>query len=182
MSSEEKLRTIWSFKIKCPRCDYEFQVSEYMYEIPLVGKILISTGKCGECGYKYSDVRALESKGPQKLTLEVKSLEDLNALVIRASSATIKIPELGVEIKPGPASQGYITTVEGILDRVLQVITMLKGDPEVNEKERSKREELIRKAMEGKINFTLIIIDPEGVSRIVSDKAQKEKLYANYIV
>ncbi len=178
---ERDIQVIWTFTMKCPRCDSDFKVSDSIYEIPLVGKILISTGRCMKCGYRYSSVRAVESHGPQKLTLRVENPKDLNIFVLRASSATIKIPELGIEITPGPAAQGYITTVEGVLDRVLEVLSILKDDPEVDKEERDKREKMIKEAKEGKRKFTFVIIDPEGVSRIISDKVEKEKLYGSYI-
>jgi len=177
----KNLQPIWTFKIDCPRCGDKLEVSDYIYEIPLVGKVLISTGKCSSCGYKYSNARAMESHGPQKLTVKVDEPDDLNILVIRASSAAIRMPELGVEIKPGPAAQGYITTIEGVLNRALEVLMLLKDDPEVNREEWQKRKNDLEEAIKGKKKFTFIIEDPQGVSRIVSDKVEKEKLYGNYI-
>ena len=37
-------------------------------------------------------------------------------------SASIEIPELGVRIDPGPVSQGFVSNVEGVLDRIEQVV------------------------------------------------------------
>ena len=47
---------------------------------------------------------------------------DLDARVIRSSSGTLRIPELGVDIEPGFASESYISNVEGVLDRVEGVV------------------------------------------------------------
>lgn len=174
-------KPVWTVIVQCPRCGGDMQVSDYIYEMPIVGKVLISSGKCVKCGYRHSDARAMESHGPQRLVLRVEGPEDLNALVIRSSSASIRMPELGVEINPGPAAQGFITTVEGVLDRVLQVLDALRDDPDVNKEEWARRRREVVEAKEGKRKFTFIIEDPEGVSRIVSDKAERERLYSGYI-
>ncbi len=168
---------IWDIRGKCPRCGSEYVISEYLYNVPLIGQVILSSGECKSCGYKYRDVRMAESHGPQRLTLYVETPEDLNSLVVRAATASIYIPELGISIEPGPASRGYISTVEGILDRVLKVMVALKDDEEVDREKWEYAKNEIEKAKRGESTFTLIIEDPEGVSRIISDKAAKERLY-----
>jgi len=168
---------LWSIDSRCPKCGEKFIITEYFYDLPIVGKVIISSGKCGKCGYTYKDIRAAESHGPQRIKLYVNSLEDLNTIVVRAGTASIYIPELGVSITPGSASQGFITTIEGILIRVKRIMEMLKDDPDIDLNTWKSRMENIKKAMVGELNFTLIIEDPEGVSRIISEKVMKEILY-----
>ncbi len=173
-----RLRKIGRTVAKCPSCGrYTLIVEDYLYDAPLIGLLLISQGKCSNCGYRFSDVRAAESKGPRRLVFRVRNPDDLDVLVVKAASATIKIPEIGVEISPGPASQGYITTVEGVLHRIREVVEGLCLDPQVNRNKCVEKlgeiDELIRCSRP----FTLIIDDPEGTSRIISDKVEKEKLY-----
>jgi len=175
--SDELEGKIWDIRGRCPRCGSDYIISEYMYEVPLVGKAILSSGECRSCGYKYRDVRMAESQGPQRLTLYVEDTDDLNSLVVRASTASIYIPELGVSIEPGPASRGYISTVEGILDRVLRVMMALKDDEEVDMERWEYVKRMVESAKRGESTFTLIIDDPEGVSRIISDKATKDRLY-----
>jgi len=178
MSKQGDIQKIWTLTTTCPVCGRkELIVEDYLYEMPLVGKVLISVGKCRNCNYKHNDVRAVESYGPQRISFKVDGPEDLGVLVIRSASATIKIPDLGIEITPGPAAQGFITTVEGVLDRVLEILDVMKDDPEAKKEEVEKREKEILEAKEGKRKFILIIEDLEGVSRIVSDKAKREALY-----
>ena len=168
---------IWDIKGKCPKCGEEMVISEYFYDSPLIGKIILSSGKCNKCGYKYRDVRAAESHGPQRLKVYVDKPQDLNILVIRASTASIYIPELGISIEPGPSSEGFITTIEGILNRIIEVMKLLERDEDVD-KERWKEvyNDIVR-ARSGKLTFTLIIRDPDGLSRIISEKTEKERLY-----
>ena len=93
---------------------------------------------------------------------------ELNSLVIKSSHARVLIPELGVDIKPGPAAQGYITTVEGILHRIKEVLDFVCNDEEVNRYECERKLKELQDFIDGKKRFTLIMLDPSGASKIVS--------------
>lgn len=139
------------------------------------GNIIILTQKCTSCGYKHIDVFPAEIKDPCEYELEVETKEDLYAKVIRSSSGEIEIPELGLKITPGPAAQGFITNVEGILMRFEDI---LDGQlvVERDEKKREKIKEIlnkIEKAKEGRMKFTIKVRDPYGNSAIISKKAKK---------
>ena len=54
--------------------------------------------------------------------LDVDGLDDLNSRVIRSTSGTIRIPELGIDVEPGSISDSYVTNIEGVLDRILKVV------------------------------------------------------------
>ncbi len=170
--SEKKPKKILEYTIECPICGHNFKVEEFLYDMPLVGKIIISSGKCGNCGYRWNDVRLAEVKGPRKIVVEVRDPNDVNALVVRSSTASIVIPELGVEITPGPASLGYITTIEGVLLDVLDKVNFLCEEGEASPETCAEKKKMIEKARNGEIPFTFILIDPEGASTIVSDKAR----------
>ncbi len=161
-------------RIKCPSCGKEtLIVTDYLYEMPYIGRVILSTGKCENCGYKYSDVRLAEAKEPGKIVLKVQHPEDLNALVVRSSSASILVPELGLEMLPGPASEGFITTVEGVLERFLEALEAACNSPDSDQKACEEARRKITEAKEGKRTFTLVVVDPEGVSTIVSPKARR---------
>ena len=164
-------------RIKCPACGREtLRITDYLYEIPHVGKVVLTTGKCDYCGYKFTDVRLAEAREPSRIVVPIEGKDDINALVVRASTATIRIPELGLEMKPGPAAEGFITTVEGVLARFLDALKIACSDPSADRKACEEKEREIREAMEGKRRFTLIVEDPEGVSTVVSAKARIEPL------
>ncbi|KSW12751.1 hypothetical protein CF15_06145 [Pyrodictium occultum] len=161
--------------IQCPVCGkHTLRVEDYLYEIPMIGKVILTTGKCSNCGYRFNDVRLAEAQEPRKILLNVEKAEDLNALVVRASSASILIPELGMSMTPGPASEGFITTVEGVLERFLEALTAACSSPDADKEACEKAKRLIEDAKEGKLKFTLVLVDPEGVSTIVSSKARVE--------
>ncbi|MET1160676.1 MAG: ZPR1 zinc finger domain-containing protein [Thermoprotei archaeon] len=170
------MEKVLDYDMKCPVCGREFKVSEYLYEAPYVGKIVISSGVCPRCGYKWSDVRLAESKGPRRIVYEVERPEDLNALVVRASTAKVIIPEIGAELVPGYAAQGYITTVEGLVMDFYEKTKFLCESGEVPREECEEKLKAFEDALNAKFKYTIIIEDPMGVSTVVSSKAREEKL------
>ena len=166
---------------KCPACGKQtLHVTIYVYRVPLIGDIVMTTGKCTNCGFTFRDVRVAEQKQPQRLILDVEKPEDLNALVVRAPSATVKIRGLSeegdLEMKPGPIADGFITTVEGVLHRFREVLEFLCEEPDVDKEKCKQVLDRLREAIEGKRRFQLIIEDPEGVSAIASKKVRVEPL------
>jgi zinc finger protein len=129
-----------------------------------------------ECGYKYSDVIVPEAKEGMRYKIKVCNFT-LSARVIKSSSATIKIPELEVEVIPGVSSQGFISNVEGVLLRIEEAAKIAKewnkGDKEKLEK-CEKIIEALEEARAGKRELTLIIEDPTGNSAIIHELAEKE--------
>ena len=66
----------------------------------------------------------------------VDSPEDLAIRVVRSMSASLEVPELGVRIDPGPACQGFVSNVEGVLDRIEQIVT---GSPDLGRGGRAEK-------------------------------------------
>jgi len=159
-----RLRMIAENVVKCPICGKEsMSVKIFLYDVPYFGKVVLESGKCSKCGFKWSDVGMLEAARPKRIIVKVKEPKDLNALVIKAAPATVKIPELGIEIFPGPAAPGYITTIEGVLQRVIDHAPSECLDESNPCHEKIKT---IRRAMNGDDVFTLIIEDPSGRSAV----------------
>ncbi|MBI4145469.1 ZPR1 zinc finger domain-containing protein [Candidatus Woesearchaeota archaeon] len=161
----------------CPVCGKStLTLSEAESEVPYFGKLFIFGMNCSGCGFHKADVEAAEQKEPVKWTLEVSSKEDLSIRVIKSSEATVRIPYIG-DITPGPASEGYVTNVEGILNRIKEQVEHLRDSAEEDE-DRQKAKNILKKIMRviwGDERIKLIIEDPTGNSAIISDKAQKAK-------
>jgi zinc finger protein len=138
------------------------------YDIPLFGEVLIFTSVCTSCGYHATDVLTLAEAKEKRCELVVSSIEDVNAIVVRSSSGTIEIPELGVSVEP-KRGEAFISTVEGVLKRVENVVKMLTKDGASK-----KRADAVLKQIEeiklGKASMTLIIEDPTGNSAIIPNK------------
>ena len=109
-------------KSPCPVCFTEIEFTWETTDIPHFGEAMLIAGTCSNCGLKHTDTILLSSKEPCRYVLEVESLEDLDARVIRSCSGTIRIPELGVDVEPGAASESYVTNVEGVLDRIEGIV------------------------------------------------------------
>jgi zinc finger protein len=88
----------------------------------------------------------------------------------------VSIPEFGATITPGPYSEGYISNVEGILDRIRDALIFMLST--ADGKRLAKGEKMLkqfRSAKESKPHFTLTLKDPFGNSAIVSPSPRKVK-------
>ncbi|MEM1661649.1 MAG: ZPR1 zinc finger domain-containing protein [Desulfurococcaceae archaeon] len=166
---------ILEYEMKCPVCGNVFKLSDYLYEAPLFGQIIISSGVCLNCGYKWSEERLASSNKPIRITYRVDKIDDLNAIVIRSPVAVVKVPELGLELKPSYYSQGYITTVEGLIqdfyDKLLFLCSNASDGNECFEKI-----VMLEKALRVDYPYTIVIEDLSGISKILSDKAVVEEI------
>lgn len=162
----------------CPICHKKtLTLREEEREVPYFGKVYIFSMSCSDCKYHKADVETIEQKEPCKYTLEVSSEEDLNIRIIKSAQGTVKIPHI-TTIESGPASNGYITNVEGLLRRVKHIIEMAR-DSEEDANIKKKAKNLLKKlgkVLFGQEKIKIIIEDPSGNSAIISDKAQKSKL------
>lgn len=163
--------------IPCPVCGKEIKIVTATYETPYFDKIIITTINC-ECGFKHADSFIAEIKDPTRVIVEINE-NTLFSKVIRSTSGTIRIPELGLTLEPGPASQAFITNIEGILMRFEDAVETAKRWNS-DDLEKVERCEFIlsklRAARDGKETLTLIIEDPFGNSTVISDEAFMEKM------
>ena len=161
---------------KCPICNSK-TLTEKMttVAIPHFGEILLLTLQCKKCGFKHSDIFCVTERGPSRYSLHIEKPQDLYAKVIRSSTATIRIPELGVKVEPGPASTPFITNVEGVLERVKNIVEMAKrwADNKKKQERCNKILDIIEEVKKGKEKITIIIEDPFGNSAIIHSQRGK---------
>ncbi len=163
--------------VSCPVCGRDLKVNTLLYDTPFFGKVLITTIIC-ECGFRHSDAIVSEIKEPTRFTVKVNK-DTLYDKIIRSTSGTIRVPEIGVDIEPGPASQAFITNLEGILMRIRDIVEMARRWNSDDEKKVSRCDEIIRRiddTIEGKDELTIVLEDPFGNSLILSDKAFRERM------
>jgi zinc finger protein len=163
---------------ECPFCgDKKAILREEDIEIPFFGRVYVLSMECEACGTRKSDVEPVESKEPCKYTLEVESEDDLNIKIVKSGQATVKIPRI-ITMESGPASNGYVTNVEGLLERAKKIIQSAaesEDDPAAKKKAKNLIKKL-NKILVGREKIKISIEDPSGHSCIVSDKAVKGKL------
>ena len=176
--SEEELKEQNFEQHPCPLCNQKTLIlTERETEVPYFGKVYLFSMTCNNCKYHKADVEAIEQKEPVKYEFEITSEEDMKIRVVKSSEATVKLPHLA-SITPGPASQGYVTNVEGILNRVKYQIEAAK-EMEEDDEDKKKAKNLLKKILNiiwGREKQKLIIEDPSGNSAIISDKAVKTPL------
>ncbi|MEM3341767.1 MAG: ZPR1 zinc finger domain-containing protein [Thermoplasmata archaeon] len=156
------------------------QMSYICFEIdlPYLGKCLQTTLNCRRCHFRHTDFILTTNKTPIKLSYLVQTEEDMAVRVVKSSSATIRIQELGITVEPGPASEAYISNIEGVLDRLIEGVekaVLLSDVEDAEEKGRVLIGE-IEKAIDGKRRLLLEILDPFGNSAIISEKTIRENL------
>ena len=160
----------------CPFCNQKtLTLREAERDIPHFGKIYVFSMDCDSCQYHKADLEVADRHGPVKYTLEINSEEDMKIRVVKSSSATIKIPHLG-SIEPGEIANGYVTNVEGILNRLKKQIENIKeeSDDKVDVKKAKNLLKKITKIIWGHEKAKMILEDPNGNSAIISEKAEKK--------
>ena len=163
----------------CPVCNAnKLNLLEEEYNVPHFGKCYLMAMSCEACGYKVSDVESEEQKEPSRLTFEVKNKKDLNVRVIKSGHATVKIPTLRMSAEPGAASEGYISNVEGVIQRFKKIV---EGERDSTDDDgvRKTAKNLLKKMWKvelGEVPIKIVIEDPSGNSAILSDKTVIEKL------
>ena len=162
----------------CPFCHQKtLTLFESEREIPYFGRVYLFSMSCVSCKYHKADVEPVEQREAARYSIEVTCEDDMNVRVVRSSAATIKIPHV-TTITPGPASNGYVTNIEGILSRVKHQVETLRDDeedPTAKHKAKNLAKKLQR-VMWGQERLKIIIEDPTGNSAIVSEKALVQKL------
>jgi len=169
-------------KALCPMCgSSNVELKEMYYKLPYVGKAYLYSIFCKDCGYKKGDVVLLELKEPRRYTVTISNPEDLYTKIVRSHTAKIILPEVGIEINPGAAAEMFINNVEGLIQKVLEVVEMAKR---FNEREGNKEGvknaerviDYLKGVLDGKNKLTIVIEDKFGNSAILSDKAKVERL------
>ncbi|MGC8663412.1 MAG: ZPR1 zinc finger domain-containing protein [Thermoplasmata archaeon] len=158
----------------CPVCGKKaLRTTIDQREIPYFGKILLYTSFCSSCGYRHNDAIFLDQKRPVKIEFKASGSDDLKVRVIRSTSAKIKISELGVDIEPMQNGESFISDIEGVLFRVLNIMSqLLKDSSEEQKKILIEKMKMIARMRNGIYTLTFIIEDPSGNSAIVSEKAK----------
>jgi zinc finger protein len=155
----------------------ELTLTEGESEVPFFGKIFLFSMHCSACHYHKADVEAAETHEPARYTLEVGGKDDLNVRVVRSSEGIVKIPHVG-SIEPGPNAEGFISNIEGIIEKFKKQIEILRDTAEDDE-DKKKAKNMLKKLQNvlwGSEKLKIIIEDPSGNSAIISEKAVRQKI------
>uniref|UniRef100_A0A3Q1H938 Zinc finger ZPR1-type domain-containing protein n=1 Tax=Anabas testudineus TaxID=64144 RepID=A0A3Q1H938_ANATE len=104
----------------CMNCYQNGTTRLLLTRIPFFKEVIVSSFSCGICGWSNTEIQSAGRIQDQGVcyTLRVKTKQDLNREVVKADSATTRIPELDFEIPPF-TQKGSLSTIEGLLDRAV---------------------------------------------------------------
>src|SRR3989338_5029448 len=136
----------------CPFCHNKTLVlREDLIDIPYFGKTFVFSMTCqdSDCNYFKADVEAAE-----------------------------KIPQLRMSVTPGPASNGYVSNIEGILNRFKKILEDERdlSDDDTTRKHAKNLLKKLWKVKTGDVELKIVIEDPSGNSAILSKDVVVEKL------
>ena len=165
---------------QCPVCaKNEAVFSEYEIEDAYAGPVAIFTIKCNACGFKNSDLEFIEPGEPAEYSVDVESPEDLSIRVIKSGMCEISIPSFRISVDSSMNSEGFISNVEGVLERFRTQVEMLKNDSEIEKTQRKKLKNVLKgidDVFAGNRKITVKLRDDTGNSAIISDKVKVKKL------
>ncbi|KAM7422041.1 hypothetical protein PAMA_010227 [Pampus argenteus] len=163
----------------CMNCYQNGTTRLLLTKIPFFKEIIVSSFSCDNCSWSNTEIQSAGRIQEQGIcyTFKVKTKQDLNREVVKADSATTRIPELDFEIPPY-TQKGSLSTVEGLLDRAVAGLEQDQAvrraaDPEVAVKIDEFIQRL-RKLKEVESEFTLVIEDPSGNSFVENPSAPQK--------
>jgi zinc finger protein len=177
---------VYSFPASCPGCTRPCATNMKMVNIPYFKQVIVMSTVCDDCGYRSNEVKtggAVPEKG-SRITLDVKTSEDLSRDVLKSESAALSCPELQLRVEPGTMG-GRFTTVEGILENIKKDLRSQVfglddndkpvsgdkgGDSMTSDSQRTWEQFFasVEEAIAGKKPFTLVLEDPLAASYVQS--------------
>ena len=172
-----------TIEVSCIVCGFDEGLSMLAHteEIAYFGEHTQVTLTCPGCGWRQTDFIPAEAREGSCQTYCIDSIDDLQVRVIRGSACTVRLLELDLEVKPGSHSSGYVSNIEGVLNRFQDVIDMV-GREAATEGNKQAIAELagLTQAMmeirEGERQVTLELLDPHGHSMILTENVQTRSL------
>ena len=128
---------------------------------------------CDHCGYKSNEVKtggAVPEKG-SRVSLKVTDPEDLARDILKSESCGLTIPELNLDLNPGTLG-GRFTTIEGLLTQVHDELKskVFSGSADSMDADTKANWTIflsrLQDAIDGKIEFTVVMTDPLAASYI----------------
>ena len=161
-----------SIESPCPVCG-TIGVSMHVdvRELAYFGEHAQISLSCKDCGWRRTEFLPPEPSDPVGMRLLVNSLGHLAARLVRSATSSVILPELGLEVHPGSDAAGYITNVEGMLNRFIdQVDHVVNHADESSQLAEAKmmHERLIACVTNPKKAPLLIeLLDPGGHAQII---------------
>ncbi|XP_060808184.1 zinc finger protein ZPR1 [Amyelois transitella] len=124
LSADDPDPEVTEIESLCMNCHANGTTRLLLTRIPYYKNVVIMSFSCEECGYENNEIQpggAFAEMGV-RWKLRVEQQADLNRQVVKSDYTCVKIPEIDLEI-PAQSQKGEVTTVEGIISRVIAGLT-----------------------------------------------------------
>ncbi|KAL3217412.1 hypothetical protein MRX96_032414 [Rhipicephalus microplus] len=154
----------------CLQCRKNGITRLLLTKIPFYREVVVMSFHCEHCGWQNSELQPAASVQPTGIRFEllVRVKEDLNRQVVKTRDAVVTLPEIELEI-PARTQEGCITTVEGVLQRVVRGLENTDY-PESRDK-LTEFVSALKKLQELEKPFRLVLDDPSGNSFVENPQA-----------
>ena len=162
----------------CPTCGKpKLTLIEAQTEVPYFGKLYLFSMQCEACGFKKSDIEPENRHTPERWEFIVEKQADLAVRIVKSAEAKVQLGRLG-SIEPGAAAEGYITNIEGLLDRFKQQVQHVKDSAESDDERKAAKRVLkkLQRVLWGDDPLKVVVDDPSGASAIISERATRKAL------
>jgi zinc finger protein len=154
----------------CPVCkSTNTKVTQKILDLPHFSELWLFNLKCSDCHFKHNDILNLSLSEPIRYIYHAENVEDYSTKIVRAANGSIRFPQIGALIEPGPNAEGFISNIEGVLRDIQGKARFLLRD--ATEEEEIKRITdfitLIDKYIEENLPIDVIVEDPFGNSSII---------------
>ncbi|XP_057755021.1 uncharacterized protein LOC130974240 isoform X1 [Arachis stenosperma] len=119
---------VMTFPSTCGACATKCETRMFVTDIPYFQEVIVMASTCDSCGYRNSELKPggrISEKG-KRISLHVKNVNDLNRDVIKSDTASVKIPELELELASGTLG-GLVSTVEGLITKINESLQRVHG-------------------------------------------------------
>lgn len=165
--------------VPCPACGGSgLNYSTFILDVPYFKEVVSTQILCDKCHYRHNDVFIVSEKEPRRYEYHIKDTDDMSVRVIRSTSGTMEVPELGIKVEPASMSEAFITNIEGVICRMEDAVNCAIKFSE-DEQKRSHGNELlqyIQDIKDGKKEARLILEDPMGNSAIIPPDEKNDQL------
>ncbi|CAH2355885.1 zinc finger protein Zpr1p [[Candida] railenensis] len=170
---ENLANEVQTFTATCSSCFEPCETHMKTVNIPHFKDVILMSTVCDHCGYKSNEVKtggSIPDFG-KKIVLKVTDPEDLARDILKSETCGLNIPELNLDLTPGTLG-GRFTTIEGLLTQVYEelhgrVFTQTSDSMDEETKQRwTTFFARLQDAVDGKIGFTIVMVDPLASSYI----------------
>lgn len=164
---------VQTFDATCSACYKPCSTHMKSVNIPHFKEVIIMSTVCDHCGYKSNEVKTggeIPAKG-KRIVLKITDPEDLARDILKSETCGLNIPELNLDLTPGTLG-GRFTTIEGLLNQVsteLHTRVFTQTSDSMDEETKTRWVTFFAKlqdAIDGKIGFTIDMVDPLAASYI----------------